>query len=143
MSTMKFIAFFTENSSPKTGLSPTIDIWKDDGDQVITAQPMSEISSGFYKYEYTAFDVDTDYVIRADGTTALPTSERYHVQTNGLSDVKSDSENLLKVQKNKWDIISDVLTIYDDDETTPLYEFELFDDSNNPSSVDVFRRVPK
>ena len=35
---MLIITNFTQSGVPKTGLSPTIDIWKSDGTQVITSQ---------------------------------------------------------------------------------------------------------
>ncbi|MBA7515513.1 hypothetical protein ES705_07555 [subsurface metagenome] len=41
---MILIAFFTDCGSPKTGLSPTIDVWEDDGTHTVNAQAMTEVS---------------------------------------------------------------------------------------------------
>lgn len=140
---MKFFAFFTENGTPKTGLSPTINIWEDDGTQVVNTAAMTEIASGFYKYDYTNYDDTKDYIIIADGGATLPTHERYNYSSNETGSIKTDTEDLLKVQKNKWDINSNVLTIYDDDGITPLFQFDLKDKNGVPTSRNVFQRIPK
>ncbi len=132
------MVFFTASGVPKTGLSPTIDIWKADATQVITAQAMTEIAGGFYKYDFTTYDEDEDYVIRSDGTSTLPDSERYAYSTNE----NGATGKILKFLKNKWEIKGNQMIFYDDDDVTPIYTFDLKTKSGTPTERDVFSRSP-
>jgi len=38
---------------------------------------MTEIASGFYKYNYTSFSNSLDYVVQCNGGATLDNSERY------------------------------------------------------------------
>lgn len=75
-------AFFTENTIPKTGLSPTILIWKtSDNSVVVNSASMTEVAGGFYKYDFTTYvDLET-YAIRCDGGAGLSAEERYTIGT--------------------------------------------------------------
>jgi len=53
---MLLTAFFSDKGVPKTGLSPTIDVWKDDATHVVNAQAMTEIAGGWYKYDFVGYD---------------------------------------------------------------------------------------
>jgi len=118
---MLLLAFFLDKGVPKTGLSPTIDVWEDDGTQVVTAQAMTEIAGGFYKYDFAGYDESKDYCIRADGGVALAVNDRYVFNTNevgqvteDLTDVKGtgfvkDTDSLRQVRP-ETDKISDVKT---------------------------------
>lgn len=76
---MPFIAYFSENGSPKTGLSPTIIARKDsDGTVVVNGLGMTETGNGFYRYTYAAQDFSEGYHYIADSVT-LTGSERYAV----------------------------------------------------------------
>jgi len=80
--------FFTNNGTPATGLTATIDVWTSAGTQVITASAMTEIAGGFYQYDFTAYDPTLDYFIRADGSASLNLNERYIASTNqGMSEL--------------------------------------------------------
>lgn len=135
---MNIIAFFTDKGTPKTGLSPTIDVWKLDGTQVVTAQDMTEIAGGFYTYDFSTYDEDEDYCIRADGTDTLTGSDRYVYSTNETAGVGK----ALKILKNKWEIKGNQLIFYDDDDTTAIYTFNLQNKSGSGTEKDVFKRVP-
>lgn len=135
---MNIIVFFTESGNPKTGLSATIDIWKLDGTQVITAQSMTEVAGGFYTYDFTTYDEDIDYCIRADGSNVLTDTDRYAYSSNETAGVG----NILKIEKGKWVVESNQMKFYDDDGTTVLYTFDLQNQSGVPTERDVFRRVP-
>jgi len=84
---MLIIAFFTDKGVPKTGLTPTIDIWKADGTQVVTAASMTEIGGGFYKYDFTGYNGAEQYCIRADGGATLVGNERYVYGSNEYASV--------------------------------------------------------
>jgi hypothetical protein len=137
---MNLISFFTENGVPKTGLSPTITITKLDGTVVVSSASMTEVGSGFYYYDFSAYDNAEDYVYLADGGATLNNSERYTTGTNN----NQDSIDARKIIKNKAisSTSTNKLTIYDDDGSTELFEYDLQDDSGNPSATTPFRRIP-
>jgi len=134
---MIIFAFFTENGSPKTGLTPTIDIADEDGTAIVTGASMTEVSLGFYKYDFSTIVDSTNYVYRADGGASQPVAERYSVGSNQIA---SDTNRILKVEKNNWQILNNQLIIYDDDGTTALFTFNLTDKSGNPNESSVFKR---
>lgn len=75
---MWILAYFTEYGTPKTGLTPTLEIWKvSDNSLIVTGQAMTEVGGGFYKYNFAGYDPAEDYAVRADGGATLPTSDRY------------------------------------------------------------------
>lgn len=47
-----------------------------------------------------------------------------------------------KIQNNRWKIFGNQLVVYDDDKTTPLYTFNLLDDTGAPTMTKIFERVP-
>ena len=135
---MKITSFFTDAGSPKTGLSPTLDVWTLDGTQVVTAQAMTEIAGGFYYYDFTTYDEDEDYVIRADGTDTLSGAERYVYGNNE----NAPNGKILKLLKNKWEIKGNQMIFYDDDDTTPIYTYNLQTKNGTGTEKDVYKRVP-
>ncbi len=135
---MLIIAFFTEIGTPKTGLSPTVDVWTVGGSQVVTAQAMTEVAGGFYQYDFTTYDEDEDYCIRADGTATLSGADRYVFSTNETGGVGK----ILKIQKNKWEITNNQMIFYDDDGTTALYTFNLLNKAGGKTDRDVYKRDP-
>lgn len=56
--------------------------------------------------------------------------------------VQADLDIVKKVETGRWKIEGTIMTFYDDDETTPLLAFNLFDDAGAPSNERVFERVP-
>lgn len=75
---MIFTARFTLNGVAATGLTPTITINKvSDGSAVVTAQAMTELANGWYKYSYAGYDAAEDYVFSCDGGATLSGAERY------------------------------------------------------------------
>jgi len=135
---MKITSFFSNAGTPATGLSPTIDVWTLDGTQVINAQAMTEVAGGFYFYDFTTYDEDENYVIRADGTSTLTGSDRYSYNSNETAGIGK----ILKIEKNKWEIKSGQMIFYDDDGTTELYKFDLQTRAGDPTETDVFKRIP-
>ncbi len=91
---MKILAFFTNGGLPLTGLSPTIRI-RDlaDNSLVVTDLSMTEVGDGYYKYNFSAYDLDKDYSIRCDGGDTLPNSDRYTYagNENYLDDIENSS----------------------------------------------------
>jgi hypothetical protein len=139
---MLITTFFTENGVPKTGLTPIINIWDKNGTLIIDSVSMTEIAGGFYKYEFESYNDDVDYIIRADGGESLPLNDRYVAGSNEIGAVKTDTEKVLKVEKNKWIMENNKLKIYNDNGTDILYEFDLKDKNNNPAMENVMKRIP-
>ena len=80
---MWITTYFTQNGVPKTGLSPTVDVWKlSDDSQVVTAQAMTEVGGGFYKYLFTGYSALEDYSVQCDAGDDLPDAERYSFAGN-------------------------------------------------------------
>jgi hypothetical protein len=76
---MWVIVPFTLSGVPKTGLTPSIKIYEVDSESaIINDEPMGEISnSGFYKYNFTSYEMGKNYAIIADGGTSLGIGERF------------------------------------------------------------------
>ena len=133
---MNIIAFFSEDGTPKTGLSPVLDVWKLDSTQVVTSQPMTEVAGGFYSYDFTGYDEDEDYCIRADGTNVLTDSDRYVYSTNETAGVGK----ILQIEKGNWSIKENKMIFYDSDGITELYTFNLQTKNGSPTEKDVYHR---
>lgn len=89
---MFYICFFSDGGTPKTGLSPSIDIYKkiSDGSSAGTAPSVTELSGGFYKFE---LEPEEDLVIRVNSNDAsMADADRYVVFTASEHD---DNLNLL------------------------------------------------
>lgn len=134
---MKITTFFSNSGTPATGLTATIDIWKYDGTQVVTAQELTEIAGGFYYYDFTTYDEDIDYVIRADGSNTLVGSDRYTYSSNETAGVGK----ILQIEKGNWSIVGTQMIFYDKDGTTPIYTFDLTDKSDVATDTNVFKRA--
>lgn len=164
------IAFFTNQGTPATGLTPTIDIWESDGTQVVSGATMTEVGGGFYKYDFTDYDGSKHYCIRADGGPTLPTDERYQYGTNEYALVWEEAVNdhqtsgtfgekvsalalestvqaikqavdfIKGIEGGRWKIENNQMIFYDEDNSTELARFDLFDKDGNPSEENVYER---
>ena len=141
---MLIIAAFTEEGSPKTGLSPTVNVRDASDGSLVLVGNMSEIGDGGYKYDFSTAEAGKDYFYKADAGASISGPERYAFGSNENSAIKTDTDNLVKVQKNKWEIdpTAKTWTVYEDDGTTVLYSFNLFNESGNPDASKVFKREP-
>jgi len=169
---MLITSFFTKNSVPKLGLSPTVRIWEVDATSqtlVVIDAPMLEDGYGIYKYDFVAYDSSKDYVFRTDG--GIPQlDERY--QYGASEYCRLETETIQSITNQVWDedaslhtipgstggllnLITAVLvnrtridsaaatlTIYDADCVTPLIVFDLKDQVGNPSIIEVCERLP-
>ena len=137
---MIIMSCFTENGVPKTGLSPIIDVWDDSGNHPVIGSAMTELAGGFYKFDYVAYDDETNYVFKAFGGTTLPIAEQYIVGSNADVLANTDVEMILKIIGNSWEVKNNKLYVYDNDGITPVRTFDLKNLSGNPTMVDVFKR---
>lgn len=77
-------AFWTEGFAPKTGLSPTVDIYRlSDDVLVVNSVAMAEVGGGYYKYDFSTYDEAEEYVLVADGGAGLAFMERYKFGASG------------------------------------------------------------
>lgn len=60
---------FTQSVAGVTGLTPTIDVYKPDGTQIVTADAMDEVGNGVYDYDLTLSLITADGYYRAVATT--------------------------------------------------------------------------
>lgn len=116
--TKTFLAFFTEDGAPKTGLTPTIRIRRLDTDAlVVTDAAMSEVGDGFYKYIWNSYDQTRDYSARCDAGSSLEDFERYVYAGSedfGITDKLNDkfpTNNIMgsSVKTDKDDEIDSIL----------------------------------
>ena len=91
-------AYFADNGTPKTGLSPTINIRDMDNTLVVNGAAMTELADGFYKYDFVTYDSSKDYVVLCDGGVALVGSERYAIGGSGeagsIAAIKAQTDDL-------------------------------------------------
>ncbi len=85
------LAVFTENGVPKTGLSPTLKIYRlDTKALVVTDDAMDEVGGGQYVYDFTAWDPAINYSTICDSVT-LSGAERYAYSSISGSNVIEDT----------------------------------------------------
>lgn len=88
MATKILTVHFTNNGSPVTGLSPTVDIYELDpvtpatNTLVVNDGAAVEIGAGWYRYQFTTYDTAKAYVFTFDGGAGLSAYERYKVGGN-------------------------------------------------------------
>lgn len=141
MATITITTFFTENGSPKTGLSATIRIRNVSSTAlVITDEAMTEVGDGFYKYSFTSYDNTIDYVIRAEGGATLSDTDRYVFSSSEQAKQTIDGDNIFKIESGDWQITGNQWIHFDTDGTTELFKFNLFDNFGKANSSNVFKR---
>jgi len=127
---MYITAFFTNNGVPATGLIPTIKIRKlSDNSLVVTDAVMVEVGDGIYKYNFTGYNASIDYAVRCDGGDDLQDRDRY---SYGTDYAKSPLATAIRR------IVDQTLEIYN--ENGVLLSFNLYDDTDNPSATNVYKK---
>ena len=103
MATKSITAFFTKYGVPITGLSPTIVIRElhpsipTNSTIVINGISISEVGGGWYRYDFTSYDINKNYLFVIDGGNSLQGGERY--QSGGNENMKEEiTNNLLEEQ---------------------------------------------
>lgn len=144
---MLIVSFFTDQGAPKPGLTPTITIVDIDLDVVvINAAAMTALTAmtHCYTYDFVTYDEDKNYAITIDGGATLNDIDRYQFATNDEANIKDDVILIEKINSNRWriDSTTNQLTIYDDDETTPLLVFNLKNEAGVPTTIGPAERDP-
>lgn len=104
-------AFFTEDFAPKTGLSPTLDGYRlSDDVKVLDGVAMPEVGGGYYKYDFSAYNEDEEYVLVSDGGATLDDVERYKYGGSAEGDIKLIKDDIVIVDGNVDAILVDTGT---------------------------------
>lgn len=109
-STKNIIAFFTDNGTPKTGLSPQISIYEvtTSGSLIISSESMFEVGEGGYAYNFLTYNELSDYYIVVDGGAILSNPyDRYGFGINDSNSI-SDLELHLATTENVTQIRTDI-----------------------------------
>lgn len=81
-------AHFTNNGVPTTGLTPAITINQLDPNSVsgyttvVSSSTMTDISLGWYRFDFSGYDPTGSYVFLIDGGSGLTSFERYKIGGN-------------------------------------------------------------
>lgn len=121
----------------RTGRTVTVSILDINGDLVLsgfTIGSVIELGRGYYGVSITFDSIFVGYVQWDNTDDDL-------ILYDPLLAVNNNSEILRKIETNRWKILINQLVIYDDDGTTPLYTWNLFDDGV-PNGDTPNERVP-
>ena len=136
---MIITVFFTDSGIPRINLSPKIDIWKIIGDtQVVINQDMTEIGGGSYYYDFTTYDNNEDYTIRADGGSILADYERYMY---GANDSMSSKINEVWSYVGGDRLITNNREYFYDVNGDTEAVFLLLDNIGDSTMTNVYRRI--
>ncbi len=108
----------------RTGKTVTVSVLDSSGNVLgsgYTAGSVIELSDGVYGIAITFSSAFTGYIRWTNTTDSLELYEPILI----IEDYRSDITAIKKIELNRWKIASSQLTIYDDDDTTPLYVWDL------------------
>jgi len=143
--------YFQDYDTPATGLTPDIRIRSVETGDVVTSGTMSEIGEGWYKYDFSSYDISKDYYIFADAVS-LVGPDRYQVGVTGEYGTNIDTINLLsdnidyrttlvrKILTNRLELEdgeTENWVLYDDDDVTPIIKWNVTDKDD-----DVITQIP-
>jgi len=110
---------------------------------VLSQVPMSNISVNLWRYDWTPTSLAVgEYVIEyemVDSTGATFLGGKDAIVRDVAT--QTDLAIVKTVETGRWQIVNNQMIFYDDDGTTQLLVFDLFDESGNPSMGNVFQRV--
>jgi hypothetical protein len=108
----------------------------------VTDAAMSVLGDGFYSYDFTGYDETMNYVMRADGTTALADVDRYKTNANNNQVIEERNGKMVKILGNRLKTTTGYqMVIYEDDGITPYLTYDLKNILGNPAYIDVTERI--
>ncbi len=143
-----FAIFDSSTGAPATGESPTFTVYKDDQGTNVSQPTIAEIgSTGLYWFtpNFPASAARSVAYIIDCGSGNSP---RYYWKNLRQESYDEDKiKTIFQVNTGRWKIhtsgpYENQLVIYDADETTILYQFDLKDSSGSPTSTSPFEREP-
>ena len=90
----------------------------------------TSLAIGQYHIEYSLTDTDLYETLQTEELSVLNVP------------LWSDFELVRKVNQGRWRITGNQMIFYDEDDTTPILTFDLFDLAGNPTMTNVMERVP-
>lgn len=120
---MSYVIYYSDGGAPKEALSPTIDIFLkvSDGTSAGTPPAVSEVSGGFYKFDYTATE---DTCIRVDSeVTTMSDLDRYIAFVATPYD--TSMATMYDVETGRWLRDGSQLIFYKSDNVTEVMRFDL------------------
>lgn len=108
----------------RTGKTVTVSILDSAGNVIgsgFTAGSVVELTDGNYCIAITFTSLFTGFIKWSNTTDGIELYEPLLI----IDDYRLDITAIKKVELNRWKISSNQLTIYDDDDVTPLYVFNL------------------
>ena len=110
MATENIVVYFSNAGVPAEGLSPVIDgIVVGTAVKVLVSQAMSELSDGFYRYTWTSYNPDIEYVFQVDGGSELDNNDRYIVAGNGVATLTNQNRIMTISDIDDFDRTTDSL----------------------------------
>jgi len=103
-------------------------------------QTFTELEGGLYYLDFN-FNATGKYMAIFYENGISVTFSTFRV-IEELELIYGNVSKLLKIETGRWKIENNQLFIYDSDETTILYKFDLKDKFGHPSDKDVFEREP-
>ena len=139
---MKIISFYTENGEPKSGLTPVITITRlTDNIIVVNSYAMTELSNGFYAYDFSSYTEGHEYTIFVDGGNLLSNFERYKHEVINKIDIYQAIDFIRDIEGGRWKIVNNQMIFYKSDNITEITRFDLKDSAGNATEVEVMDRV--
>ena len=102
-------SLFTLGGVPKTGLSPTVEIWEIVGltkTPVIGPISMTDVGDGYYLYDFTTgsgFDPTKSYTTLSDGELSLPPNERWQTSQFNPIVITLSPTDIVNITDAVWD----------------------------------------
>lgn len=136
------VAYFESSGSPSLHLLPLIRIRYVENGLIIVEDYMEEVGNGFYRFEFTTYDITKDYTILVDGGSLLASSDRFLEGATGEYGSMSNNISILvdnidcrvtlmkKMATNRLEMVdgnSNNWILYDDDNITQLFSFDASD----------------
>ena len=151
---LQVFALFDSGGAPLTGQSPTFTTYSDTTGASRTPPTISEIGGGLYGFDPTAADITVGTVFMIDGgMSANPRYSYGYVApgTGSSADITAILTAVTSIQgywANKQTIgvnpgpNQNQQVFYASDGTTPVLRFNLQDGDGNPTSGDIFTKIP-
>ena len=85
------------------------------------------------------FYIDYMDISSIEVTTAADIADAVWADPQGIL-VASGVESIREIEKGRWKIESNQMIFYEEDNTTEIMRFDLFDEAGNPANTDIFDR---
>lgn len=130
---IRFFVALRSNGNPVTDENFSASLFGESG--LIETTTGTHITNGIYMFEFNDTETEAGYIYVVGSNYGV---EAWIHLTR--SEAKRYALIAKKILSNNWEIKDNQLIIYDDDGTTPLLTFNLYDKLGNPAEINVFKR---